>query len=111
MFAFDAKLLSSMLNFAAYNFLIATSYDFKESSQTVRFAPRETTKIVYIKIEDDDRVENTEAFVVEILIPTTLYSQSVRYGNPHRVKVYIKDGEQQCKYLYVSLLHAHASFR
>ena len=100
-----------MLNFAVYIFLIATSYDFKESSQIVTFAPRETTKTVYIKIKDDDRVENTEAFVVEILIRDTWYSQGVRYGNPHRVKVYIKDGEQPCKYLDVSLLHAHASFR
>ena len=100
-----------MLNFAVYNFLIATSDDFKESSQIVTFAPRETTKTVYIKIKDDNRVENTEAFVVEISIPTTLYSQGVRYGNPHRVKVYIKDGEQSYRYLDVSLLHAHASFR
>ena len=92
-------------------FLIATSYDFKESSQIVTFAPRETTKTVYIKIKDDDRVENTEAFVVEILISTTSRSRGVQYGNPHRVKVYIKDGEQSYRYLDVSLLHAHASFR
>ena len=56
-------------------------------------------------------MENSEAFVVELLIQDTWYSQGVRYGNPHRVKVYIKDGEQPCKHLDVSLLHAHASFR
>ena len=96
-----------MLNCAVYTFLTATSYDFKESSQTVKFLPRETTKTVYIKIKDDDRVENTEAFLVEIFISTTSRSRGVQYGNPHRVKVYIKDGEQPCKHLCVSLLHAH----
>ena len=100
-----------MLSFAVYIFLTATSDDFKESTQIVTFAPRETTKTVYIEIKDDDRVENTEAFVVDILIPTTLYSQGVRYGNPQRVNVYIKDGEQPCKYVDVNLLHACASFR
>ena len=74
--------------------LIASSYDFKESSQIVKFLPHETTKTVYIEIKDDDRVENTEAFIVEILISTTSYSQGVRYGNPHSVKVYIEDGKR-----------------
>ena len=74
--------------------LIASTYDFKESTQTVKFSPRETTKTVYIEIKDDDRVENTEAFIVEILISTTSYSQGVRYGNRRGVKVYIKDGKQ-----------------
>ena len=110
MFAFDAK-SSGMLNYAVYTFLTATSYDFEKSSQIVKFLPSETTKTVYIKIKDDDRVENTEAFLVEILISTTWYSEGVRYGDPHRVKVYIKDGEQSYRYLDVSLLHAHASFR
>ena len=73
--------------------LIASSYDFKESSQIVKFLPHETTKTVYIEIKDDDRVENTEAFIVEILISTTSHSHGVRYGNPHSVKVYIEDGK------------------
>ena len=78
---------------------IATSYDFEESSQTVKFSPRDTTKTVYIQIKDDDRVENTEAFIVEIMRSTTPYSPGVRYGNPRSVKVYIKDGKQSCKKL------------
>ena len=77
-----------------YFLLIASTYDFKESTQTVKFSPRETTKTVYIEIKDDDRVENTEAFIVEILISTTSYSEGVRYGNRRSVKVYIKDGKQ-----------------
>ena len=89
--------------------IIATSYDFKESSQTVKFSPRDTTKTVYIQIKDDDRVENTEAFVVEILISSTSYSQGVRYGNPHRVKVYIKDGKRLCRNL-VCYVHTLTSF-
>ena len=72
----------------AFNF-IASSNDFKESIQTVRFSSRQTTATVYIKISDDDRVESTEAFQVDILIPRNL---GVRFGNPSRAKVYIKDG-------------------
>ena len=74
--------------------LIASSYDFKESSQIVKFSPRETTKTVYIEIKDDDTVENTEAFMVEISISTTSYSQGVRYGNPRIIKIYIEDGKR-----------------
>ena len=75
-----------------YFHLIASSDDFEQSLQTVTFSPRQSTRTVYIKINDDDRVENTEAFQVEILIP--YYSSGIRFGSPSRVKVYIKDGMQ-----------------
>ena len=75
----------------------ASSYDFEESIQTVRFWSRQSTATVYIKIKDDDRVERTEAFKIDILIPRDLYSRGVKFGNPAKAKVFIKDGMQAYK--------------
>ena len=91
------------MHVAMYFHLIASSDDFEQSLQTVTFSPSQSTKTVYIKISDDDRVENTEAFQVEILIPYySLYSWGVRFGSPSKVKVYIKDGMQVYKNLLAS---------
>ena len=70
----------------------ASSDDFEESIQTVRFWSRQSTATVYIKIKDDDRVESTEAFKIDILISRDLYSRGVKFGNPAKAKVFIKDG-------------------
>ena len=72
----------------------ASSYDFEESIQTVRFSSRQSTATIYIKIKDDYRVESTEAFQVEILISRDTYSRGVRLGNPTKAKVFIIDGMQ-----------------
>ena len=76
----------------------ASSDDFEESLQTVKFWSRQTAATVYIKIKDDDRVEGTEAFKIEILVPRDLYSRGVQFGNPAKAKVLIKDGMQAYKY-------------
>ena len=68
----------------------ASSHDFEESIQTVRFSSRQPTATVYIKIKDDNRVESTEAFQVEIF---NLYSQRVQLGYPSKAKVFIIDGK------------------
>ena len=74
---------------------IASSDDFEQTLQTVKFSTSQSTKTVYIKINDDNRVENTEAFQVEILISYySLNLLGVRFGSPSKVKVYIKDGMQ-----------------
>ena len=79
---------------------IASSDDFEQSLQTIKFSPSQSTKTVYIKINDDNRVENTEAFQVEILIPYySHYLWGIRFGTPSKVKVYIKDGMQVYKKL------------
>ena len=71
----------------------ASSYDFEESIQTVKFSSRQSTATVYIKIKDDNRVESTEVFQVEILIShNTYHRQGVRLVNPSKAKVFIKDG-------------------
>ena len=71
---------------------LASSRDFEESIQIVQFSSRQSTATCYIKIKDDDLVENTEAFEVDILIPHDLHSRGVRVDSPHKAKVYIKDG-------------------
>ena len=75
---------------------LASSYDFEESIQTVSFSYKQSTATVYIKIKDDNRVESTEAFLVEILIP---HSRYVQYGNPSIAKIFIKDGMRTYKYI------------
>ena len=71
----------------------ASPYDFEESIQTVKFSSRQSFATVYIKIKDDNRVESTEVFQVEILISRDTYlRQGVRLGNPSKAKVFIKDG-------------------
>ena len=77
-------------------FCIASSYDFEESTQTVRFSSRQSTATVYIKIKDDYSVESTEAFKVEILIPHYQYLQFIQYGSPSTAKIFIIDGMQAC---------------
>ena len=84
-----------VLYYSNFYFLIsASSYDFEESIQTVRFSSRQSTATVYIKIKDDNRVENTEAFQVEILVPHHIYPQCVQLGYPSKAKVFIIDGMQ-----------------
>ena len=68
------------------------SYDFDESIQIVRFSPRQSIATIYIKIYNDNRVETTEAFQVDILLSKILYLRGIRLGSPSKAKVYIKDG-------------------
>ena len=92
---------SRYLQYLLCAFYIASSYDFEESIQTIRFSSSQSTATVYIKIKDDYRVESTEAFKVEILIPYYLYS-CVQYGSPSTAKIFIIDGMQACR--IISLL-------
>ena len=51
------------------HFIFRASFDhFEQSFQTVIFLSWQSTKTVYIKIKDDDRVENTEALLKTIVI-------------------------------------------
>ena len=73
---------------------IATFYDFDKSIQIVRFSPRQSIATAYIKIQNDDKIETTEAFQVDILLPHILYLRGLYLGNPSKANVYIKDGMQ-----------------
>ena len=74
--------------------ITVSSYDFEESTQTVRFSSRQSTATAYIKIHNDNRVETTEAFQVDISLPYYLYSRRFRLGHPSKANVFIKDGMQ-----------------
>jgi len=78
----------------SYYFLsAASSSDFDEGTQVVSFSSRQTKAIAYIRINNDDIVENTEAFKVEILISRSVYYSGVRYSRQRTATVYIKNGE------------------
>ena len=72
----------------------ASSYDFEESIQVVRFSSRQSIATAYIKIHNDNRVETTEAFQVDISLPYYHYLRRLRLGHPSKAKVFIKDGMQ-----------------
>lgn len=97
---------------AFYHYFAASSSDFEESLQAVRFSYKQSTATVYIKINDDDRVEDTEAFQVELLISRDLYSRGVQFGKPAKAKVFIKDGTQVYKISFLqSLCVLYMTFR
>ena len=73
--------------------LTASYYDFEKSLQTVRFSSKQSTATAYIKIHNDNRVETTEAFQVEIIVPYYVYLRGLRLGNPSKVNIFIKDGK------------------
>ena len=73
-------------------YIAASSYDFEESIQVVRFSSRRSIATAYIKIHNDNRVETTEAFQVDILLSYYLYIRGFRLGNPSKAKIFIKDG-------------------
>ena len=79
----------------------ASSYDFEESIQVVRFSSRRSIATAYIKIHNDNRVETTEAFQVDILLPYYLYLRKFRLGNPSKAIIFIKDGMK-----LIEVLHA-----
>ena len=70
----------------------ASYHDFEKSLQTIRFSSIQSIATVYIKIHNDNRVESTEAFQVEIIVPYYLYLRGLRLGNPSKVNIFIKDG-------------------
>ena len=84
------KLLCTFHFTASYN-------DFEGLNLTVTFSPEKPNATVYIKIKNDNIVERTEAFQVEVLMPPT----GIQIGNPSKAEVYIKDGMEACKKLYI----------
>ena len=88
----------------------ASYSDFEGLNQTVRFSSKQCNATVYINIKDDNIVESTEAFQVEILIPHSLHLRGIQFGNISKAKVYIKDGMETYKnfhllYSYIYIFH------
>ena len=75
-----------------YVHFTASYRDFEESLQTVRFSSKQSIATVYIKIHNDNIVETTEAFQVEIIVPYYVSLRGLRLGNPSKVNIFIKDG-------------------
>ena len=48
--------------------------------------------ILKVRIYDDRRVEGTEAFGVQLIIPDHHLQNGVKLGNPSLATVFIKDG-------------------
>jgi len=71
---------------------IASSSDFDEGTQVVSFPPWNKKVTAYIRINDDDIVENTEEFKV-LLMSNSAYYSDVKFSRPSRATVYIKDGK------------------
>jgi len=59
----------------------------------VLFSSRQTKAVVYIHINNDDIVENTEAFKVQILISPQEYNSGVRFGSQPWATIYIRNSE------------------
>ena len=76
-----------------FSLVLASSLDFDEGIQVVSFSSRQTKAVAYIHIKNDDIVENTEKFKVEILIAQDEYNSGVRFGRQPTATVYIKNGE------------------
>ena len=76
------------------NLITASSSDFDEGTQVVSFSSRQTKAVVYIRIYDDDKVEGTEGFKVELLLPRTSRNSEVRSGRWSFATCYILSGER-----------------
>ena len=77
-----------------YHFsFIASSSDFDEGTQVVSFSSRQTKATAYIRINNDNKVEYTEGFKVEILISRDVYNSGVKFGGRPTANVYIKNGK------------------
>ena len=57
------------------------------------FSSRQTKAVAYIRINDDDKVEHTEGFKVQILISRDAYYNGIRSGRQSTATIYIKNGE------------------
>ena len=86
--------------------VVASSSDFHEGTQVVSFSSRQTKATAYIRINDDNKVEYTEGFKVEILISQDVYISGVRFGKNSIATVYIKNGE----YSQLNMHCGHVTF-
>ncbi|XP_065902578.1 uncharacterized protein [Dysidea avara] len=71
----------------------ASSSDFDEGTQVVSFSSRQTKATAYIRINNDNKVEYTEGFKVEILISRDVYNSGVKFGGRPTANVYIKNDD------------------
>ena len=73
--------------------LVATSDDVKSTGVSrLIYYPYESTIAVTVGIIDDELVEGTEAFGVQLIVPDHHKANGVKLGNPSLATVFIRDG-------------------
>ena len=71
---------------------VASSYDVGPGTYTVAFNPGVDSRTVRIKIRNDNLVEGTEAFGVQLIVPNHYKSKGLKLGNNSIATVFINDG-------------------
>ena len=74
----------------------SASADYRRYSSSVRFPARVNEVTFRVSIYDDNRVENTEDFYIDLEIPLTSAYSSVIKGSPDAARVTITDGTSEC---------------
>ena len=72
--------------------LVASSSDFYNTTELVRFSPGHSSVKVPIFIRSDNIIECTEAFQVTLHIPDKCLSQGIQLGHPSTTTIFIKNG-------------------
>jgi len=69
--------------------------DYTSVTTTVTFGATDTMQFVNIPINDDDILENTEQFIVELSVPDPARNIGVREGTPSETTVIINDNDSK----------------
>ena len=73
-------------------YFVASIYDVWTGTGVVVFNPGVNSKTIRIKIRNDNLVEGTEAFGVQLSVPNHHKSKGLKLGNISIATVFIKDG-------------------
>ena len=74
-----------------YFIVVASSYDLSIGVKRLTFRPGVNTLILRVRIYDDKRVEGTEAFGVQLIVPDFHIKNGLKLGRPSLATVFIKD--------------------
>ena len=73
-------------------YFVASSYDVWPGTYAIVFNPGVSSRTVRIKIRNDNWVEGTEAFGVQLIVPNHHKSKGLKLGNNSIATVFINDG-------------------
>ena len=83
-------------------YIVANSDDVKDGIYRIVFKPGVNSRTIKTGIiNDDDLVEETEAFGLQLIVPKHHKSNGLKLGNISAVTVFIKDG-MFCKDTYIA---------
>ena len=69
--------------------------DFTPVTTTVTFGATDTMQFINIPINDDDILESTERFIVELSVPDPASDIGVKEGTPNVTTVIINDNDSK----------------